>query len=141
MPKKPNEILDKILPYEARAEFCQIFCSLFGQWSFRKKCFWYLLTFRKWPVLLMFRKCMVTHIFSGWMVQKSPKICWRNIWMVPTLNEIVCFIYTYRWKKVWIIYLSRNKSQTKCTPQLDIHRPHCSCNFDQCLCTMRLLGI
>ena len=40
-----NEILDKILPYEARAEFCQIFRSFFGQWSFKKKCFWDLLTF------------------------------------------------------------------------------------------------
>ena len=43
-PKK-NEILDKILPYEARAEFCQIFRSFFGQWIFKKKCFWDLLTF------------------------------------------------------------------------------------------------
>ena len=41
-----NEILDKILPYEARAEFCQIFRSFFGQWSFKKKCFWDLLTFK-----------------------------------------------------------------------------------------------
>ena len=32
------------ISYEARAEFCQIFRS-FGQWSFEKKCFWYLLTF------------------------------------------------------------------------------------------------
>ena len=29
--QKTNEILDKILPYEARAKFCQIFRSLFGQ--------------------------------------------------------------------------------------------------------------
>ena len=43
-----NEILDKILPYyEARAEFCQIFRSFFGQWSFTKKCFWDLLTFNR----------------------------------------------------------------------------------------------
>ena len=34
-----NEILDKILPYEARAEFFQIFCSFFGQWSFKKNAF------------------------------------------------------------------------------------------------------
>ena len=40
-----NEILEKILPYEARAEFCQIFCSFFGQWNFKKTCFWDLLTF------------------------------------------------------------------------------------------------
>ena len=28
-----------------RAEFCLIFRSYFGQWSFKKKCFWDLLTF------------------------------------------------------------------------------------------------
>ena len=44
--KKTNEIfLDKILPYEARAEFCQIFRSVFGQWSFKIKCFSDLLTY------------------------------------------------------------------------------------------------
>ena len=29
--QRTNEILDKILPYEARAEFCQIFRLFFGQ--------------------------------------------------------------------------------------------------------------
>ena len=33
------------LPYLHRAEFCQILIS-FGQWSFKKNCFWDLLTFR-----------------------------------------------------------------------------------------------
>ena len=42
---KMNGILGKILPYEARAEFCLISCSFFGQWSLKKKCFWDLLTF------------------------------------------------------------------------------------------------
>ena len=37
--QKTNEILDKILLYEARAEFCPIFHSFFGQWSFKKNCF------------------------------------------------------------------------------------------------------
>ena len=41
--QKTKEILDKFLPYEARAEFCQIFCSFFGQ------CFWDLLTFSCCP--------------------------------------------------------------------------------------------
>ena len=43
---KTDELLDKILLYEARAEFWQIFCSFFGQWIFKKKCFWDLLTLR-----------------------------------------------------------------------------------------------
>mgnify|MGYP007048727740 CR=1 FL=1 len=43
--QKTNEILDKILIYEARAKFCQIFRSFFGQWSFKKNSFWDLLTF------------------------------------------------------------------------------------------------
>ena len=43
--QKTNEIFDKILAYEARAEFCQIFCLFFGQWSFKEKWFWDLLTF------------------------------------------------------------------------------------------------
>ena len=32
-----NEILDKILPYEARAEFCQIFRSFFLAMAFQEK--------------------------------------------------------------------------------------------------------
>ena len=45
---KTNNILDKILPYEAREEsfsYTYVLCSFFGQWSFKKKCFWDLLTF------------------------------------------------------------------------------------------------
>ena len=44
---KMNDMFDSILPYEARAEFSQIFRSFFGQWSFKKKFFWDLLTFNK----------------------------------------------------------------------------------------------
>ena len=40
-----NETLDKILPYEARAEFCQVFRPFFGQWTFKKNCFCDLMTF------------------------------------------------------------------------------------------------
>ena len=43
-----NEIFEKILQYEANAEFCQIFQSFFGQRNFKKKYFWDLLTFRKY---------------------------------------------------------------------------------------------
>ena len=34
-----NEILDKILPYEGRAEFCQIFRSFLGNGVSRKNAF------------------------------------------------------------------------------------------------------
>ena len=34
---KTNKILNKILPYEARAEFCLIFCSFFGAMEFQEK--------------------------------------------------------------------------------------------------------
>ena len=37
--QKTNKILDKMLPYEARAEFRQIFCSFLGQCSFKKVAF------------------------------------------------------------------------------------------------------
>ena len=43
--KRTKYVLGKILPYEARAEFCPISFSFFEQWSFKKKCFWDLLTF------------------------------------------------------------------------------------------------
>ena len=49
--QKMNEIFDKSLHYEVRAEFCQIFRSFFGQWCFKKKCFWDLLTFKMHSVL------------------------------------------------------------------------------------------
>ena len=39
--------------YEARAEFCQIFRSFFGQWRFKKKCFWDVLTFSDGDFLLL----------------------------------------------------------------------------------------
>ena len=55
-----NKILDKILPYEARGEFCQIFLSFFRQWSFKKKCFWILLTFN--AVSLLFYHW--SHVFT-----------------------------------------------------------------------------
>ena len=42
--QKMKEKLDKILPYEATAEFCQIFRSFLEQWCFKKKMFWDLLT-------------------------------------------------------------------------------------------------
>ena len=50
--QKPNEILDKILPYEARAEFCQIFRSFFGQWSFKKNAFE-----TYWPLKELLESC------------------------------------------------------------------------------------
>ena len=37
--QKLNEIFDKILPYEARAEFCQIFRSFLGNGDLRKIAF------------------------------------------------------------------------------------------------------
>ena len=44
----------------SRAEFCLIFRSFFGQWSFKKKCVWDLLTFSLLPfpfnTLIMIRK-------------------------------------------------------------------------------------
>ena len=66
--QKTNEILDKILPYEARAQFCQIFRSFFGQWSFKKKCFWDLLTF-SWKPLRALHQMV---IFS-WMDKSGSK--------------------------------------------------------------------
>ena len=37
---------------DSRAEFCLIFRLFFGQWSFEKKCFWDLLTFKlEWSKL------------------------------------------------------------------------------------------
>ena len=45
---------------EPRAEIRQNFRSTFGQWSFKKKCFWDLLTFRNilWCVqIVVFKQC------------------------------------------------------------------------------------
>ena len=62
-PKNERNI-DKILPYEARAEFCQIFRSFFGQWIFKKKCFWDLLTF--------------THIIITSVIIFRPHCAWQR---------------------------------------------------------------
>ena len=88
----------KGLPYEAREEFCQIFSSFFGQWSFKKNAFEIY-----WPLepkyLVLDTICMTldtpiekypwfnTLKMGGWVqggwFRKSPKLCWRNTWMVP----------------------------------------------------------
>ena len=49
---KNDQILDKVLRYLHRPEFCLIFHLLFGQWSFKKKCSSDLMTFngRNWLV-------------------------------------------------------------------------------------------
>ena len=49
---KKNEILNKILLYEARAEFSQMFRSFFGQWSFKKNAFE-----TYWPLKELLESC------------------------------------------------------------------------------------
>ena len=61
-------ILDKILPYEARAEFCQIFRSFFGQWSFKKNCFWDLLTFNS----------LISLRHSQYSKDSLPPVVWQS---------------------------------------------------------------
>ena len=53
--QKANVVLDKILPYEARSEFCQILRAFFGQWRFQEKCFWNLITFKLALFFLLIR--------------------------------------------------------------------------------------
>ena len=55
-------IFDKILPKLHRAEFCLIFCSFFGQWCFKKKCFWDLLTF----INCIFQNAFDVLCFAWW---------------------------------------------------------------------------
>ena len=85
--QKTNEILEKILPYEARAEFSQILRSFFGQLSFKKKCFWDLLTFNM-PLIQKFIRISDYMILGSFLVQlifwKMKKIkttfAWISIW-------------------------------------------------------------
>ena len=51
MPKKWSKNLTKFYPSFIGAEFCLIVRSFFGQWSFKKKCFWDLLTFTRSGIL------------------------------------------------------------------------------------------
>ena len=39
-PKKPTQILERFLPYKARAENCEKFCWLFGRFNDTKISFW-----------------------------------------------------------------------------------------------------
>ena len=68
-----NEILDKILPYEARAEFCLIFRVCFGQWSFKKKCFRDLPTFSTYIIISLKFTCSFssTSLNSSLALSKS----------------------------------------------------------------------
>ena len=51
----------KILPYEARAEFCQIFCSFFGQWSFKKNAFEIYWPLSKIPFLKSYKNIFLVN--------------------------------------------------------------------------------
>ena len=46
-PSLIHRLLNIRLSMLNRAEFCLIFCSFWGHWSFKKNCFWGLLTFKK----------------------------------------------------------------------------------------------
>ena len=109
MAQKMNKILDIILPYEARAEFCLIFRFL-GQCNFKKKYFWGLLTFRlrnsyfvhfwSWEPLL---KKLATYIYGN--KKNSPPLMNPIFWLkVKKLSLLkffatlmffmgICFIY------------------------------------------------
>ena len=64
---------------EARAEICQKFRSFFGQWSFKKNCFWDVLTFSAENKQKL--------AFSD---PHSPYKCLRSIWMVPSRKSLLC---------------------------------------------------
>ena len=70
---------------EARAEFCQIFCSFLGQWSFKKNWFWDSLTFR--PYLENISFFIHNLSFEG------------NLWYL-----ISFIIVTYRTKMIFQMY-------------------------------------
>ena len=55
-----NNMFDKILPYEARAEFCQIFCSILGDGVSRRNAFEIY-----WPL-------MPSSFHCGWPKTKWP---------------------------------------------------------------------
>ena len=50
------------------AEFCQIFRLFFGQWNFKKYCFWYLLTF-KYITLDWYQKFHESHCVIWWQIK------------------------------------------------------------------------
>ena len=69
---------------------------------------------RKWPVLLTFSNATIySHIVSEWCdwvgVKKSPKLCWRNIRMIPKRMHILLLFLTlyaseYKWNYVCQVY-------------------------------------
>ena len=76
----------------SRAEFCLIFSSFFGQWSFKKKCFWDLLTFKQETIsstgYFFFRSCLF-------------RFCVKCLWEKDTIwAKITC--KKKRRKQYWI---------------------------------------
>ena len=68
---KRTKYKKKFCPMKARAEFCLIFRSFFGKWSFKKNCFWDLMTFRLtkvsrgiWKGLKLLKENAQMHIFN-----------------------------------------------------------------------------
>ena len=107
---------------EARAEICQKFRSLFGQWSFKKNCFWDLLTFNRSSILRGF----FIHIgISEEFFRNSAAVCYltrkdktyqRKGYLWPLFNSIVFILGMFqlfkteicpkiRWQRIssWIL--------------------------------------
>ena len=83
---KTNNILDKILPYEAREEsfsYTYVLCSFFGQWSFKKKCFWDLLTFSLHNLNCFCKYIMIYlyNIYSATIIQRRKLLIIRTFWV------------------------------------------------------------
>ena len=78
--------------WEAWAEFCQIFHSCFVQWSFKKKCFWDLLTFTiaLWSTVVLKNKSKSNESMNEWNSWKR-LVCTKE--GVTTREIIVCKVW------------------------------------------------
>ena len=92
-----NEILDKILAYEARTEFWQILCSFFGQWSFKKNSFEIY-----WPLETLGNSNLVpgqhlswNSLFRLFVVEVGGKVEWLSlIWGIyADLQKNYCWLF------------------------------------------------
>ena len=95
---------------DSRAKFCLIFRSFFGQWSFKKNCFWDLPTFTFWQFSStfgpFFRVCanalwflILYSMTNYWRKKKFQTVVWYRTISSTTINNLtILFLLIWFWQ-------------------------------------------
>ena len=109
--QKANQILDRFLPYEAKAEICQKFGWLFGRFVHTKNSFWDWLTFSNITTLCYFWLLKRPIIFDSMI---NSEWCLGTILKRSNLFTFFFFTHAPKWS---ICYLASWSLACNCNPR------------------------